>query len=78
MSQTWTIVTFKDEKKDTVEAVPTSWIRGKYCYWPPFHYDKLKAVIRKNEKPNTNWPLYEVTIFCNSTYGKLIIYFFFI
>jgi len=63
----WTVVKFNDE--NSVEAVPTSWIFNKRCYWPPFQRDKVVVAIRKNEEPNTHWPSYEVTIFRNSTYG---------
>ncbi|KAM0735295.1 hypothetical protein ACS0PU_010443 [Formica fusca] len=62
----WTVVQFNNE--NSVEAVLTSWIFNKRCYWPPFQHDKVITAIRKNEEPNTHWPSYEVTIFRNSTY----------
>lgn len=64
----WTVVRFIDE--DTVEAVPSSWILQNRCYWPPFKNEKIMAIIRKNEQPNTCWPSYEISIFRNSTFGK--------
>lgn len=66
--QSWTIVRFIDE--DTVEAVPTSWIEQNRCYWPPLKNEKIMAIIRRNERPNTCWPSYEISIFRNSTFGK--------
>lgn len=75
MTGTWTIVKFNDE--NSVEAVPSSWIFGKRCYWPPFQRDKLITAIQINENPNTHWLSYEVTIFRNSTYGKYISFFCF-
>ncbi|XP_011691888.1 PREDICTED: uncharacterized protein LOC105452470 isoform X3 [Wasmannia auropunctata] len=65
--QTWTVVRFIDE--DTVEAVPSSWIIQNRCYWPPFKNEKIMAIIRKNEQPNTCWPSYEISIFRNSTFA---------
>lgn len=58
---------FIDE--NSVEAVPSSWIRSKHCFWPSFQRDKVIQAIRKNKEPDMDWPLYEVIIFRNSTYG---------
>lgn len=68
----WTVVKFTDE--NSVEAVPTSWINNKQYFWPPFQRDKVIQAIRKNEEPDMDWPLYEMTIFRNSTYGTLELY----
>lgn len=68
VDQTWTVVRFID--KNTVEAVPSSWIVQNRCYWPPFKYEKIMAIIRKNEQLNTCWLSYEISIFRNSTFGK--------
>ncbi|CAL1681096.1 unnamed protein product [Lasius platythorax] len=67
VDQSWTVVRFIDE--DTVEAVPSSWIVQNRCYWPPFKNEKIMAIIRKNEEPNTCWPSYEISIFRNSTFA---------
>jgi len=61
------VIKFTDE--NSVEAVPSSWIRSKHCFWPPFQRDKVIQAIRKNKEPDMDWPLHEVTIFRNSTYG---------
>lgn len=66
-TNTWTVVQFK--KDDTVEAVPTSWIEGDQCLWPPFTQDKTKAAL-KNCQINTHWPSHEISIFKNATFGK--------
>lgn len=70
--QTWTVVRFIDE--DTVEAVPSTWIIQNQCYWPPFKYEKIVSLIRKNDRPNTCWPSHEISVFRNSTVGKYILY----
>jgi len=64
----WTVVKFI--KENTVEAVSSTWILNNKCYWPPFQYEKVISAIRKSEKPNTCWPLYNVVAFRNSTYGN--------
>jgi hypothetical protein len=72
--QTWTVVRFIDQ--DTVEAVPSSWIVQNRCYWPPFKNDKIMAIIRKNEQPDTCWPSCEISVFRNGTFGKCMQYLF--
>lgn len=70
-STSWTVVKFRHE--NTVEAVPTSWLLGNNkCYWPPFTQEKVLQAIRKHENYNTCWPLHEIEIFRNGTYGNLI------
>ncbi|XP_029170533.1 uncharacterized protein LOC114940175 isoform X2 [Nylanderia fulva] len=68
MERSWTIVRFIDE--DTVEAVPSTWIINKKCYWPPFHMEKIVAAIKKHAEPNTCWPSYNVMTFRNSSYDN--------
>lgn len=68
MAKTWTVVKFTDE--NTVEAVPTTWIVGKQCHWPPFTHEKVMAAIRNHELINTCWPLHEISTFRNGTFGK--------
>lgn len=66
---TWTIVKFVDEGM-VVEAVPTKWLLGNKCYWPPYTREKLMNSIKKLEPPNTCWPQHLVEIFRNGTYGE--------
>lgn len=68
MSLSWTVVEFTETNE--VEAVPTSWLFNKQCYWPPLEQQKLIYEIKKCAEPNTCWPLYNVRIFKNGTYGK--------
>lgn len=68
----WTIVEFM--KDNSVEAVPTQWVIGNQCYYPNLPQEKLSNEIRKDDKPNTCWPLYEVRIFKDGTYGKYFWY----
>ncbi|CAL1678386.1 unnamed protein product [Lasius platythorax] len=68
MEKLWTIVRFIDE--DTVEAVPSTWIINKKCYWPPFQTEKIVAAIKKHAEPNTCWPSYDIITFRNSSYDN--------
>ncbi|VEN64244.1 unnamed protein product, partial [Callosobruchus maculatus] len=45
--KTWSVVSFIDDK--TVEAVPSNWIKGQLCYWPPLTGEKLMNAIRACE-----------------------------
>ncbi|KAJ8927704.1 hypothetical protein NQ314_019801 [Rhamnusium bicolor] len=64
--RTWTIVQFSEDL--TVEAIPTSWIQGEWCHWPPFKQEKLTTSIKKCEALNTNWPRHTIKIFRNATF----------
>ncbi|KAG5861271.1 hypothetical protein JTB14_003559 [Gonioctena quinquepunctata] len=68
--KSWTVVKFDDE--NTVEAVPSSWILGNSCYWPPYARDKLVAAIKNFEAPNTHWPLHKMEIFRNGTFDSYL------
>lgn len=70
MAKMWTVVKFRDE--DAVEAVPSKWILNNQCYWPPFSKEKLITAIKKNEEPNTHWPLHDIVPLRNSSYGMHI------
>jgi hypothetical protein len=65
----WTVVHFIEE--ESVEAVPTSWIHGETCYWPPFIGSKLTHCISNCEKPVLNtWTLHKIRELGNGhTYG---------
>ncbi|XP_074037965.1 uncharacterized protein [Leptinotarsa decemlineata] len=72
MEATWTIVKFIEE--NSVEAVPTTWLLGSHkCYWPPFPKEKLVSSIRKNEGPNTCWPLHDIVRFGDATYDDYLL-----
>lgn len=72
---TWTVVEFLETHE--VEAVPSSWLyedettQETKCFWPPYEADKVEKEIKNNTEVNTCWPLYEVRIFKNSTFGKI-------
>ncbi|CAH1183033.1 unnamed protein product [Ceutorhynchus assimilis] len=59
-SKTWTVVHFDDD--DTVEAVPSIWIHGDQCLWPPYNHDKLQKAIQNGEM-NSHWPSHKITLF---------------
>ncbi|KAF5300542.1 hypothetical protein FQR65_LT09163 [Abscondita terminalis] len=68
MERSWTVVKFIED--DSVQAVPTKWlIKNNKCYWPPYSQDRLIQAIKKCEPHIDNWPMYEVQMFRNSTYG---------
>lgn len=64
----WTVVEFIDT--NTVEAVPTKWISGDKCYWPPLSRFKTVAEIKSNVSPNLDWPLYNMRVFKDATFGN--------
>lgn len=66
---TWTVVQFIED--GTVEAVPTNWIDGNVCYWPPLQQGRLMTAIKKLERHSTSWSQHLIRIFKNSTFGKL-------
>ncbi|CAH1153704.1 unnamed protein product [Phaedon cochleariae] len=68
--RTWTVVKFVEE--DTVEAVPTTWLVGNLCYWPPYPREKLVTAIKNFEAPNTHWPSHKMEIFRNGTFDDEI------
>lgn len=65
---TWTVVQFTEDR--TVEAIPTSWIQGDFCHWPPYKQAKLKNSIKKCEKLDKQWPRHKIQIFRNATFGE--------
>lgn len=57
----WTVVKFTVER--TVEVVPVIWLHDNdsACFWPPVSLTKKVAkYIRKLEKPQSNWNIYQV------------------
>lgn len=75
MDKSWTVVKFIDE--DSVEAVPTTWIQGNSCFWPPLTQQKVVTAIKNHEVANTCWPSYEITFFKNGTFGKFFFLLFY-
>ncbi|XP_050504228.1 uncharacterized protein LOC126884893 [Diabrotica virgifera virgifera] len=65
--QTWTIVQFLEDM--SVEAVPTLWLRGDLCYWPPYKQEKLTSAIKK-QALDTNWSQHKVKVFRNATFDN--------
>lgn len=71
-SQTWTIVKFI--KENTVEAVSSSWINDKLCYWPPsdnYSKEQIQRFVRRHEDHNPDWEIWDIQIFKNGTFGKI-------
>lgn len=75
--KTWTVVKFVkgyNNGEDTVEAIPSSWIVGDECMWPPLIGNKLKYAIQHHEIPDDNWQTFKISQFENSTFGNIIQY----
>ncbi|VEN40362.1 unnamed protein product [Callosobruchus maculatus] len=66
--KTWSVVSFIDDK--TVEAVPSNWIKGQLCYWPPLTGEKLMSAIRACEMLNTSWPSHRVKLFNHAIFDS--------
>lgn len=70
MERTWTVIKFNEE--NAVEAVPTTWIVGTYCYWPPYTSEKMLTAIKNHEAPNTHWPSHKMEVFRNGTFASYL------
>ncbi|XP_076295808.1 uncharacterized protein LOC143216543 [Lasioglossum baleicum] len=64
--RTWTVVQFV--KDGTVEAVPSNWLEGHKCYWPPLKKSKLLNAIKNTETPRTTWDHFSVKLFNHSNF----------
>ncbi|KAK4887484.1 hypothetical protein RN001_003755 [Aquatica leii] len=71
LKMSWTIVKFPKEA-DKVEAVPTSWISGDYCYWPPFETSQNVArALKTCWSPNKDtWDQCNIQVLSYKTYDK--------
>ncbi|KAB0804265.1 hypothetical protein PPYR_01235 [Photinus pyralis] len=52
----------------TVEAIPSHWIIGDLCHWPPYPTSKLSDSIKNGDPLNTCWPTLHVKIFRDGTF----------
>lgn len=48
-------------ESDEVSLVPTKWISGGNCKWPPPPQDPSKA-IKKNVDPGNSWNLFKIRV----------------
>lgn len=61
----YSIVHFLNENK--VEMVPSLWIDGNNCKWPPTKSSQTINLLRKNlVSPEENWTAYNVRILYSS------------
>lgn len=66
----WDIVCFKND--NSIEAIPTSWIRKNTCAWPKVSRH-AKKFIEKQIKPNsTDFIFYPARKLGNRTYSRHI------
>ncbi|XP_037573507.1 uncharacterized protein LOC119455992 [Dermacentor silvarum] len=49
---------------DEVEVVPSTWIKGNRCVWPPEHIkgDKVVTMVKKAAMPDASWKRFEVSV----------------
>jgi len=67
----WDIVLFKND--NSVEAVPSSWVRKNTCAWPK-NSKFVKKYIEKQIKPNPDdFTFYSARKLGNKTYGRYIL-----
>ncbi|XP_018572378.1 uncharacterized protein LOC108911826 isoform X2 [Anoplophora glabripennis] len=65
----WTIVKFDQE--DSVEAVPSTWIVGNSCYWPPTtNQERITSAIRRHDIPSTCWPQHKISLLKNAVFDN--------
>lgn len=69
MEKSWSVIKFPEE--NSVEAVPTSWLCGEYCYWPPWNKERTAAAISNCKPPDVDtWQTFLFTSFRNNVFGK--------
>lgn len=66
----WLVVKFhprEDGGKESVEAVPTSWVCDDQCYWPPFtnNSDTVKAIKSCWTPDKLKWKSHAITVLSN-------------
>lgn len=67
--RTWSVVKFPNE--GSVEAVPTTWIFGNKCFWPPYSRSKIRIAIEQHHPADVKtWVLHEVCLLKNSVFGN--------
>lgn len=55
----FTIVVFVD---NSMQIVPTKWLRGDYCAYPPYKKDdEINKACKNEEIPGKSWNLYRIT-----------------
>ncbi|KAF5294849.1 hypothetical protein FQA39_LY00333 [Lamprigera yunnana] len=68
-SETWSVVKFPEE--NSVTAVPTSWLHGSICFWPPFSRKIVQAAIERGDPPNINtWQQFDYLALRNNVFDS--------
>lgn len=64
-------------EENTVETVPTNWILGDQCYWPPYADKKilLKALKGREASVSDVWQLFNVSYFRNNVFSMQLFVF---
>lgn len=74
MESCWAIIKFPHEE-DSVAAVPTSWLNGNICYWPPWSQEKVIKAIKNSTPPESTWQNHSFLPLRNNIFGKNFSYF---
>lgn len=48
--------------KRLVEVVPSSWINGSMCFWPPGKPERINKLVRASAKTQEDWKQHAVEI----------------
>ncbi|KAK4886367.1 hypothetical protein RN001_002638 [Aquatica leii] len=66
--QSWSVIKFPHEN-DAVAAVPTSWLRGNQCYWPPWIASRINIAIKNCKPPDVEtWQIHPFTPLRNNVF----------
>ena len=50
-------------KENSVAVVPTSWLDGDTCFWPPFKLqDRIDRAVKNADLPHKSWSRHPVKI----------------
>ena len=49
-------------KDRSVEVVPSNWIVGNACYWPPYRGMRFTTSVKKSETPDETWNEYQIRV----------------
>ncbi|KAF5300678.1 hypothetical protein FQA39_LY11040 [Lamprigera yunnana] len=58
-------------KENSITAVPTSWLHGSICFWPPFSPKIVQAAIERGDPPNINtWQQFDYLALRNNVFDS--------
>lgn len=65
MTKQYCVVIFPKDKNtdETVEVVPSQWVKGDKCLWPTESEGKIKKLIKDCGEPQSEWETYIVKVY---------------